>query len=161
MPGVSKIISKDLFKKVEVALSESSKHGDVSRKLQAIKSVTTHGVTLVSKVFGVSRVSLFQWIKSFADKGIEGLKLQSGRGRKSLFTNEELSQIKNWIEADCNTTLKSLRIKIQEVFGKQVGISTLHNLMKKLNFSYITPRPTHYKQDKSQAVEFKKKSARD
>ena len=36
--------------------------------------------------------------------------------------------------------------------------STVHRIMKKLDFSYITPRPKHYKQDPNDASEFKKKS---
>ena len=37
-----------------------------------------------------------------------------------------------------------------------VGKSTVHREMQKMKFSYITPRPVHYKQDKEKQEEFKK-----
>jgi transposase len=156
MPGVSKIISKELLERVEIELSKSVKQGDVSRKLQAIKSAKKYGITAVSNIFEVSRVSIFKWIKNFSDNGIDGLKVRPGRGRKYILNEDERTIIKGWIELDCNITIKALQIKIKDNFDKTLKKSAIHNMIKKLNFSYITPRPSHYKQDKTQVDEFKK-----
>ena len=37
--------------------------------------------------------------------------------------------------------------------------STVHRLLQRLKFSYITPRPKHYKQNEKLKNEFKKKSS--
>lgn len=50
---------------------------------------------------------------------------------------------------------------IEEEMGKKIGKSAVHNMMRKLEFSYITPRPKHYKQVAEKQVEFKKKSERE
>lgn len=161
MSGVSKIISQELLERVEMELASSTKQGDVSRKLQAIKSAKKHGITLVADVFEVSRVSIFQWIKNFAAKGVEGLKLSPGRGRHSILNEKEREAVREWLEQNPNMTIKMLQIKIEETFQKTLKKSATHNLMKKLGFSYITPRPCHYKQDKTQVAEFKKKATHD
>ncbi|MDX2050448.1 MAG: winged helix-turn-helix domain-containing protein [Rickettsiaceae bacterium] len=159
MAGISKAINDALYNKVTEALNLVSKSGDVSRKLQAIKSAKTHGVSKVAEIFDISRVALMKWIKSFSEHGIKGLKLKEGRGRKPPLTDSETNEVKKLLEQDHNLTIKAMRIKIQELFSKTLSKSTVHNIIKKLGFSYLTPRPRHYKKDKSAAEEFKKKSA--
>ena len=40
--------------------------------------------------------------------------------------------------------------------GAKLSKSTTHRIMQKLEFSYITPRPIHYKQEQKLKDEFKK-----
>ena len=54
MSGVSKAISEELYNKVLEELRISGRQGDVSRKLQAIKSAKEHDISLVAKIYGVS-----------------------------------------------------------------------------------------------------------
>jgi hypothetical protein len=58
MSGVSKAISEELYNKVVEELRICGRQGDVSRKLQAIKSAKDHDITLVAKIYGVSRLSI-------------------------------------------------------------------------------------------------------
>jgi transposase len=55
------------------------------------------------------------------------------------------------LECGINITAKELKKVIESDLLKTVGIATVYRLMRGLGFSYITPRPTHYKQDKKQA----------
>jgi transposase len=160
MSGVTRAISEKLYKNAVNCLKEVSKTGDISRKLQAIKSSKEHGITLVSKVFGVSRVTIMVWINKFEKSGIEGLKLKTGRGRKSILTDEEKSKIKEWVFKDSNLTIMMVKAKITEIFSKELSLSATHTLLQKLNFSYITPRARHHKQDSQVHPEFKKKSGK-
>ena len=66
-------------------------------------------------------------------------------------------QIFNWLKNNPNLTIAAVREKVIEKFKVTVSKSTIHNIMKD-NFSYITPRKNHYKQDKERAVKFKKNS---
>lgn len=87
------------------------------------------------------------WVKAFEKDGIGGLKLQTGRGRRALRSKDEQEIIKEWIFQDCNLTIKAVKLRIEEKFRKNIGMTTTHKLMKSLGFSYITPRSRHYKQD--------------
>lgn len=159
MSGVSKAISDELYNKAKDALQEVVRSGDVSRKLQAIKSAKEHGISKVADIFGISRVALMSWIKAFSMFGIDGLKLQDGRGRKHILSDPEIEQVKRWVEGDSGLTIKAARLKIEESFFKKLSNGAVHNLIKRLGFAYITPRPSHYKKDTSSHEEFKKKSA--
>ena len=70
----------------------------------------------------------------------------------------QLHEVKKWIELNPNITINALKIKIEGEWEITLSKSTVHKVMKDLNFSYITPRPRHYKQDKIAVDEFKKKS---
>jgi transposase len=162
MSGISKVISESLYNKAIDALKEVARSGDVSRKLQAIKSAKEHGISVVASVFDISRVSLMSWIKAFSKSGIDGLKLQEGRGRKHILSDIEIEQVKKWYDSDSNLTIKATKLKIEELFSKKLSMGATHNLIKKkLGLSYITPRPSHYKKDESSHEEFKKKSSRE
>lgn len=160
MSGVTKAISKKVYEEIVKALNESARSGDVSNKLQAIKSAKKFGIKHVAEVFEVSRVSIMSWIKGFADGGVEGLQLKQGRGRKRVITPEERAIIKSWIHQDNGITIKALRLKIESEFSKKLGKTSTHDLMHELGYSYITPRPVHYKQDPALKTEFKKKSSK-
>jgi transposase len=157
MTGVSKAVSESLLLKAKEALKELG-GGSISRKVQAIISAKYHGIKKVSEVFGISRTSLMSWIKIFEKRGVEGLKIQAGRGRKRIIVEEARKVIRNWIFEDSNITIKKLQKRIKEEFGKELCRSSTHELMQHLKFSYITPRPKHYKQNKQLQDEFKKKA---
>lgn len=78
------------------------------------------------------------------------------RRRKTILNQGQREQIEKWIEENPNITIKGVKIKILEEFGLKMGRSTVHREMQKMKFSYITPRPVHYKQDKKVQEEFKK-----
>lgn len=160
MSGVSKAISEELYSKALEDLKICGKQGDVSRKLQAIKSAKENDVSLVAKIFGISRVTLMEWIYSYQSKGINGLKIQPGRGRKAIISTEEEDIIRGWLEESNRITIKALASKIKQNLEKEIGKTATYDLMKKLKFSYITPRPRHYKQDKQKQEELKKKSTK-
>ncbi len=46
--------------------------------------------------------------------------------------------------------------KLKKRFNLEVSKSTVHRAMRSVGFSYITPRQTHYKQDKKESESFKK-----
>jgi transposase len=64
--------------------------------------------------------------------------------------------VKQWIEQDSSMTGKSLMIKIKDELGIKIEKSAVNNLIHRLGFAHITPRPKHYKKDDTKAAEFKK-----
>lgn len=156
MSGVSKLISDKLYSKVQEDLQVCKGKGDISWKLQAIKSAKEHDISSVAKIFGISRVTLNEWISSYKAEGVSGLKLKPGRGRKPIITKGEEAAITKWLEEDSSTTGKMLIERIRNELGKEIGKTTANELMHKLGFSYITPRPKHHKQNKEAQEAFKK-----
>ena len=106
----------------------------------------------------MTKKSLITWIKEFKFESTEALKIQAGRGRKALLTREQEDEIRSLITANCNITIDRLRQMILDKMRVDLSKSTVHRLMQKLGFSYITPRPSHYKQYPKLRDEFKKKS---
>ena len=156
MANKTKAISDELFILAQSALKESGKSGDVGRKLQAIISAKAHGVRAVAKIFGVSRQSLMTWIKSFAAESENGLKIKSGRGRKRLI-NKEIEEIaRNILQENPNTTIDHLQQILHNKHNVSASRATVHRMIKRLNLSYITPRPQHYKTDLATQEVFKK-----
>jgi predicted small secreted protein len=96
--------------------------------------------------FGFFRIG----VNGLEDRGFFGV----GFGLKSG------EMVKLWLEKDPNISIDSLKEMIEKEFKLKVSRSSVHNIMKSVGFSYITPRKSHYKQDQKQAEEFKKKSTK-
>lgn len=157
MARASKLLTEEIVKQAQKGLEALEQNGIIALKLKAIISAKKHGLTTVADVFGTTKATLISWIKRI-DKSLEQLNVQPGRGRKSLLSLEEETRVKDWLAHDSQLTIDQVKIKIGEEMGKCLGRSTVHRLIKKLSFSYITPRPKHYKQDTKALQEGKKKS---
>lgn len=159
MTGKSKLVDDETLGKAQTMLYGLGNEARGVIKLKAIIASREHGVTLVAKIFNVSRNSINTWIKKFKRDANSILSVDSGRGRKDKLTKEQLELVKSWILSNPNLTLQRLSQKIESNFNVKYTIPGVQKIMKKLSFSYITPRPKHYKQDKGKQEEFKKKSS--
>lgn len=157
MPRVSKLIDEELYNKACEELQKYGSSAKISVKLKAIIAAKRHGITQVSEIFDITRKSLMKWIKDFKNEGSEQLMVQGGRGRKVKINAQQLSIIELWINKNPNVTIKELKLMIEEHFTLEVSMATISRTLKKLSFSYITPRPKHSKQDVLMQDEFKKK----
>lgn len=158
MARKSKAISDALYDQAKKSLKEMGRSGEAGRRLQAIISAKTKGITAVSEIYGITRTTLMSWIRKFEKESTQGLSIKAGRGRKTKIGAESEPEIRKMIQENPNITIDELRIKITQKFSITLGRSTAHRLMKKLSFSYITPRPRHYKSNVSLQEDFKKKS---
>ena len=160
MSQISKLLDKEVVLAAERGLELLGKNGALAKKLQAIIAAKEHGITLVAEVFGVTRATLTAWIKSLKYGTLEDLLPKPKTPRKSLLSPAQKQIIKQWIATNPKLTIAALRLKIAEDLQVNVSQATAHRLLKNLGFSYITPRPRHYKQDPTLQEEFKKKSTR-
>jgi transposase len=149
-------ISDSVFFNAEISLKSLGKSGEIGRKLQAIISAKNHGISSVSKIFGISRQTLMNWISRFSENLDEGLTTKIGRGRKQLINNNIKQYIYDTLQSQPNTTLLQIKQLIEINHNVNASVSTIHRLVKSLELSYITPRPKHYKADINQQNEFKK-----
>ena len=159
MVGKSKAIGEELYNECKLELKKHGIRGEIGRRLQAIISAKEYGITKVAEIYRITRTTLMKWIERFKEGGVNAFKIRPGRGVKPKLNREQQEQIQNVIDEEgANLTAKKLKVIIEEMFSIQVSKSTAHRLMQQLGFSYITPRPVHYKQDKDKQEEFKKKS---
>jgi transposase len=157
MVGKSKAIGEELYNECKLELKKHSIRGEIGRRLQAIISAKEYGITKVAQIYRITRTILMKWITRFKEGGVNAFKVRPGRGIKPKLNCAQQEQITNVIaEGGANLTAKKLKVIIEEMFSIDVSKSTAHRLMQKLGFSYITPRPVHYKQDKDKQEEFKK-----
>jgi transposase len=157
MARKSNAISDSLYAQAKASLKKAGRGGEVGRRLQAIISAKTHGITAVAKIYDITRATLMSWIRNFEKESMEGLSIKAGRGRKSKMGAEIEEGVRATIKANPRITIDQLRLTVIGKHGINIGRSTIHRLMKRLSFSYITPRPRHYKSDKDLQEEFKKK----
>lgn len=154
----TKLITDELYKKANKALSQISETNRVALRLRAIIAAKEHGVNLVSKIFSITSNTLRNWVHSFQEGGEKALIYQKGRGRKSKLAQEHRDMIAKWVEEDCNLTINKILFKLKDELDVESSKSAIHRVLHDLKLSYITPRPQHYKQDPSKKEEFKKKS---
>ena len=157
MAQVSKLLSDEVLKKAESGFKKLGKHGVVTRKLQIIIAAKQHGITDVCRVHGISRTTLTEWIKQLSTGDLQNLENKPKKVKSPL--NQHIDTIKKWIEKNSNITAKELVIKTQDKLGVKTSMSAIYRLMERLDFSYITPRPNHHKQQKETHEGFKKKSS--
>ena len=85
-----------------------------------------------------------------SEKHKDGIKLK----------NYHKEQIAKWIKVDPNINRLLIQQKLKDKFNLEISLSTARRAMKEAGFSYITPRKNHYKQDKKETEDFKKKSSK-
>ncbi len=131
----------------------------LSIKLKAISALENNSISKVSEVFDITRNTLKSWVKAFSSEGISGLEAKP----KKTKTHKLNSLQKEWLiglvkDYKKNWNLEQLRAEILRVHGVEVSTTTISRTLKRLGFSYITPRPQHYKQKPEELQKFKKKS---
>ena len=89
----------------------------------------------LSSYFAISDQSIRQWLKLWERHGIEGMKLQSGRGRKSKLKTEDakhVETVKELIENEPKN-LNRVKVELEETLGIELSKKTLKRFLKNLN----------------------------
>lgn len=154
----SKAISDELVRRCKIVLKRQGKQGESGRRLQAIISAKTHGISRVAEIYGITRMTLMTWIKAFSKEEEQGFLIKRGRGRKRIVNSDKEKAIHKIITEDPNMTIKHLQIEVKRELGIKASRSTLYRIVQRLGFSYITPRGLHHKKNPKLAEDFKKKS---
>lgn len=112
---------------------------------------------------GVTARSVQGWIRRYNAEGISGLSDRTGRGRKSpLAAEEEQRFCERWdrgptpADGVCVFRGKDARRLLREDFGKLLSLSAAYELLHRLGYSCLVPRPKHRRSDPPAQDEFKK-----
>lgn len=161
MTRVTKAIDEDLFALCQMELKKQGIRGENGRRLQAIISAKEHGIKAVAEVYNISRETLMRWIRKFRAGGSSAFAVTKGRGRSSKLSEDQKLELKDYIAKEgARLSSRKLQAHIEEKFKISISNATSHRLLQSLGFSYITPRPSHYKKDPQKQEEFKKKSTK-
>jgi transposase len=158
MSRTSKLLTSSVAASAELHLTKIGRTGSVAIKLRAVSAAYKHGITAVAKIFDTTKATLISWIKHVKEDSFDLLNVQKGRGPKRILLDSHKEIIKVWMTEDPQITIDKVRQKLKEQANLDIGRSTVHRAMKSLDFSYITARPKHYKQDPVKTEEIKKKS---
>lgn len=84
----------------------------------------------VVNILGSCEMTVNNWLKRYAQFGIEGLQTRPGRGRKSILRVEDLEQVKIRVKAS-RQKISTARAELEESLGKNFSASTLKRYLKK------------------------------
>lgn len=85
----------------------------------------------LARIFEVSEISVYGWLKRWETSGIVGLQDKAGRGRKPILKNEDLPQIKKSVQENAQR-LKVAREKLKAELGREFSTKTLKRFLKSL-----------------------------
>lgn len=108
----------------------------------------------IGKFLRMPHCDIWFWVRRFDKEGFDGLYMKEGRGRKGYLTKEQKALVIQFIEKN-NPTSKEINDYLKKKFGVSYHPFAIQKLIKKLNFSRITPRKRYQKADKEKQEEWK------
>jgi len=150
------------------SLYRSEKNAKLSQRI--------HGVYLASKgltcpeimaITAAARRTIQQWVHKYNQQSIAGLKDKPRPGTPTKLPRKKEIKLKKRIEAgptkaDGVSVLNGPAIRriLEREFGVLYSRQGLYDLLHRLGYSCLCPRPQHEKADRQLQAEFKKTSSR-
>lgn len=149
-------------------LARDAHDADQARRLLAIAAVY-EGMSRAdaARIGGMDRQTLRDWAHRFNAEGAAGLVNRAAPGNPRRLTPEQEAELDGIVEAGpaaagldhlARWRCADLKALIQERWGVDYHERTIGKLLDRLNFSHITTRPRHYRQDEAALEAFKKTS---
>jgi transposase len=119
----------------------------------------------IAQALSISRRNLQRWVKLYNAQGLAGLKDRRGGNHRHLRPDQE-EQTAAYLAGtaidprDGVRRGEDLRKWIEEKFGVVYSLTGAYDLLHRLGYSWLMPRPRHAKASKEAQEEFKKKRRR-
>ena len=121
-----------------------------------------HEAVAIAAALGRSRRSVQDWVYAYRDGGVDRLLPGKSTGRPTKLPREREAELMARLDAgplpgDGVCTLRGrdvVRILEQE-FGVRYSLDGAYDLLERLGYSCLTPRPLHEKSDPQQLERFK------
>lgn len=111
---------------------------------------------------GLSRRACQDCIRRFNEEGLSGLEDRHAGGREAPLTPEQQERMCERLDAGpvdgdgvCSLRGADIQQILAEEFGVLRSLPTVYNLLHRLGYSYLRPRPRHRKADPQAQQEFK------
>ena len=116
----------------------------------------------IAAALGRARRSVQDWVYAYRDGGIDDLRPGRSTGRPTKLPRQREAELRARLDAgplpaDGVCTLRGrdvVRILEQE-FGVRYSLDGAYDLLERLGYSCLTPRPLHEKADPQQVEQFK------
>lgn len=135
---------KELTEEEKKELEQGYLHGEGSlfrKHCQAILlSNQGFSVQELMKIFDCRKNTIYDWFNNWESEGVAGLKLQIGRGRKSVFDSQNLNEIE-LIKSKIDENRKKLSLakaEIEQSLGKKMCEETLRRFLKGKGCPHLT-----------------------
>lgn len=140
-------------------------------RIQAVKSVVQlqNSPELVIQGLGFGRTVIYDWLKKYQEGGWQALKSSKAKGPEPKITKQEEKKLKRWLTKNPRQlaidfglwTLTSIQELLQKKFSKQLHISNVSRLLKRIGYTHQKPLYRAYEQNpqavtKWQQVEYPK-----
>lgn len=119
----------------------------------------------IAKSLGHGRRTVQQWLHDYNAGGIDGLADKRG-GNHRYLTEPQEDQLRQRLDAGatrddgvCSLRAAEVRTIIHQQFNKLYKPSGVYELLHRLGYSYLCPRPRHPLSDPQAQDDFKKTSA--
>ena len=132
------------------SLLKTNSTGKYYKKLFCLSLLDRKTYKEVSELCGVSVLSLRNWLKKLSTLGEDSLKSKVINPRKPKVLEEHKIFLKKQLDTNPNITLNHLQKQLYDNFSLKVSLNTIWKHLKLLNYSYITGRKKHYKNNDSQ-----------
>jgi transposase len=138
----------------------------VARRLMAVRlaMLGRTAVAIAAEVV-LSERQVYAWVARYNAEGAGGLADREGRGRKGPLSAADEERLKGRlragpIEADAACTLRGEDVRriLRDEFGTVRSLQAVYDLLHRLGFEPLRPRPRHPAADASAQEAFKKAS---
>jgi len=165
MARPAQLVTPEVVESAAAALAEVPQ-GKLAIQLRAISSCGQYPQQDVAAIVGVSRQTLWRWIRQFRAGGVATLRDQPKGHRPAKLSAGQLAHIATWLDTSqlpdgtpVHWTLERLQQAIATEFAVHITLMPLWRHVRQLGFRLKQPRPHHRKADPDQQERFKKNSA--
>jgi transposase len=119
----------------------------------------------IAAALGRSRRSVQDWVYTYRDGGVEALRPGKSPGRPTKLPREREVELKARLDAGpresdgvCTLRGKDVVAILEREFGVKYSLDGAYDLLERLGYSCLTPRPLHEKSDPAAIADFKSQS---
>lgn len=146
-----KLLTKISYEKVKFAY-DKEKDGRLKQRLLIIlKAFKIKSSYKIAEQTATTHTKVQRWINRFNKQGFQGLQDKYRPGKPSKISLEQKNQLIHIIEnpGDFRAGYNTIEVmdKIQKNFGTKYSLRHIYRLLENLDYSLITPRPSHIKKD--------------
>lgn len=127
-------------------------------RIKAVLSLNAgYEYSQVAKILLLDEATLHRYVKSFEEKGIDGLLEYRYTGGQTRLTYIQEQELRTFLEEDTQRTAKEVVLYISKTYQVKFSVIGVTKLLHRLGFTYKKPKVIPGKADYQKQVEFIKK----
>ena len=122
----------------------------------------------VAETFLTTQRTVKRWVKRYNEEGLNGLKTRKGQGRKGPLDEQQLERFRQRVlegatpqDQVCTLRGKDFQAILKDEFGVVRSLDAVYQLLHRMGFESLQPRPRHAQADEEAQQAFQKNSGPD